>query len=187
MMKVAIYCGSASGEDVSYQQQTTALGTFLAKQGFDLVYGGGDVGLMGTIADAFLASGANAYGVMPEHLAEKELAHKGLTELTVVADMHERKAAMADMADAFIALPGGAGTLEEIFEVWTWAQLGLHKKPCAFFNINNYYEPLFRMIEQMVSAGFTKPIYEQMLIKTNDAQTLVTELKAYQPPTIKWS
>jgi uncharacterized protein (TIGR00730 family) len=186
-MKVAIFCGSASGNDVVYEQATQALGKYLAKHGVSLVYGGGNVGLMGTIADSFLAEGAAVYGVMPEHLVNRELAHRKLTELTIVADMRERKAAMMELADAFVALPGGAGTMEEIFEAWTWGQLGLHKKPSAFYNVNGYYDDLLNMITTMADSGFVRPQYAQMLIKTDRPEQLLSSLQNYQAPADKWS
>lgn len=185
-MKIAVFCGSSSGEHPDFVRETKALGHYLATNGIDLVYGGGHVGLMGAIADAFLEKGRHVYGVIPEHLKEKEIAHQGLTELRVVADMHERKAAMAQMADAFVALPGGAGTLEEIFEAWTWAQLGHHSKPCAFYNINGFYDPLIKMISTMSASGFLKAQYADMLIHTHQPETLLSSIHAYIPPKQKW-
>lgn len=185
-MKVAVFCGASSGNDPRYVETTKALGKYFAEQGVDVVYGGGDVGLMGTIADAVLAHGGKVYGVIPEYLKSKEIAHEHLTELHVVADMHERKAKMADLADAFVALPGGAGTLEEIFEVWTWAQLGHHAKPCAFYNVMGFYDPLMSMVRQMSEAGFIRPQYVDMLINTDQPDELLTALKTYQPPKKKW-
>lgn len=186
-MKVAIFCGSARGNDPIYEQSTKELGQYLANNGVSLVYGGGNVGLMGTIADAFLAEGAAVYGVMPEHLVNRELAHKNLTELTIVTDMRERKAAMMDMADAFVALPGGAGTLEEIFEAWTWGQLGLHKKPSAFYNVNGYYDSLLSMIRTMAESGFVRPHYADLLINTDSPTQLLSELQNFKAPADKWS
>lgn len=186
-MKVAIFCGSAPGNDPIYKQTTAALGKYLARSGISLVYGGGNVGLMGTIADAFLAEGAAVYGVMPEHLVNRELAHKQLTELTIVADMRERKAAMMELADAFVALPGGAGTMEEIFEAWTWGQLGLHKKPSAFYNVNGFYDDLIKMINTMAESGFVRSQYAQMLISTDNPEQLLSALQNYQAPADKWS
>ncbi|MCC4263711.1 TIGR00730 family Rossman fold protein [Oceanimonas baumannii] len=185
-MKIAIFCGSSSGNDLTFVKATKALGSYLANNGVDLIYGGGKVGLMGTIADSFLASGGKVYGVIPEYLKEREIAHQGLTELKVVADMHERKATMAQMADAFVALPGGAGTLEEIFEAWTWAQLGHHIKPCAFYNTNGFYNPLIEMIKKMSDAGFLKPQHCDMLIKTDNSAELLSLIKSYKAPDRKW-
>ena len=185
-MRVAIFCGSSSGDQPQFTQQTHALGLFLASQGIDLVYGGGKVGLMGAVADAFLQGGASVYGVIPQYLADKEIAHTGVTELEVVADMHARKSRMADLADAFIALPGGAGTLEEVFEVWTWAQLGHHSKPCAFYNIEGFYDPLLAMIKHQIATGFMRPEYGDMLITTNNASELLERINTYEPPKKKW-
>lgn len=185
-MKVAVFCGSAAGHEPVFIEATRALGRHFVQQGIDVVYGGGHVGLMGAIADSVMQAGGRVYGVMPKHLVDREIAHQGLTELTVVKDMHERKAAMADMADAFVALPGGAGTLEEIFEVWTWAQLGHHQKPCAFYNVEGFYEPLFGMIEQMMKTGFLKNAYADMLIRTADPQALTDAFRHYQAPQNKW-
>lgn len=185
-MKIAIFCGSSSGNNPEFVEATKALGYFLANNGVDLVYGGAKVGLMGAVADSFLENDRKVYGVIPEHLQEKEIAHQGLTELKVVADMHERKAEMARMADAFVALPGGAGTLEEIFEVWTWAQIGYHSKPCAFYNINGYYDQLFEMISHMSESGFLKEKYAEMLIRMDEPTSLLSSIKSYTPPKQKW-
>ena len=140
MKSIGIFCGSSAGEHPLYLDTARLVGRTLAQQGLALVYGGGKVGLMGAVADAALEAGGVVIGVMPRGLVEREIAHRGLTELHVVEDMHERKTKMAALADGFIALPGGAGTLEEIFEQWTWAQLGIHEKPCAFLNIKGYYD-----------------------------------------------
>jgi uncharacterized protein (TIGR00730 family) len=186
-MRIAVFCGSSSGNNPDFISATKILGKYLADNNIDIVYGGGKVGLMGTIADSVLAHGGKVYGVIPEHLKEKEIAHQNLTELKVVADMHERKACMAEMADAFVALPGGAGTLEEIFEAWTWAQLGHHNKPCAFYNINNFYDQLIGMIDQMSTSGFLNAQYAEMLIHTNDPEELLTSIRSYQAPKQKWT
>ncbi|PSF09702.1 TIGR00730 family Rossman fold protein [Marinobacter fuscus] len=186
-MKIAVFCGSSSGENPVFAQATRALGHYLATNGVDLVYGGGNVGLMGVVADAFLEKGAKVYGVIPEHLKDRELAHHGLTELKIVANMHERKAAMAQMADAFVALPGGVGTLEEIFEAWTWTQLGYYSKPCAFYNINGFYNLLFETISNMATTGFVKPQHADMLIRTDNAEELLTAIRSYEAPRPKWT
>lgn len=153
MKSIGIFCGSSAGEHPLYLETARLVGRTLAQQGLALVYGGGKVGLMGAVADAALEAGGVVIGVMPRGLVEREIAHRGLTELHVVEDMHERKTKMAALADGFIALPGGAGTLEEIFEQWTWAQLGIHEKPCAFLNIKGYYDPLQAMVDNMVRKG----------------------------------
>ena len=186
-MKVAVFCGSSSGNKPEFLQATKELGAYLAQNGIDLVYGGGKVGLMGAIADAFIENGGKVYGVIPQHLKSREIAHEGLTELTVVADMHERKATMATMADAFVALPGGAGTLEEIFEAWNWAQLGHHQKPCAFYNVDGFYNPLIDMISHMSDSGFVRPQYAEMLIHANQPDELLSLINAYEPPQQKWT
>jgi len=186
-MKIAVFCGSSTGNNPDFVQATKVLGHYFGEQGIDLVYGGGKVGLMGTIADAVLESGGKVFGVIPKYLEEKEIAHTGLTELTIVTNMHERKAKMAEMADAFVALPGGAGTLEEIFEAWTWAQLGHHAKPCAFYNTNGFYNQLIDMIGTMTDSGFLKPHYANMLIQTNTPESLLTAINCYQAPQHKWT
>lgn len=186
-MKIAIYCGSSSGNAPHFVESTKMLGKFLAKNGIDIVYGGGNVGLMGTMADAVLNAGGRVYGVIPEDLKNKEIAHPNLTELKVVKDMHQRKAAMANMADAFVALPGGPGTLEEIFEAWTWAQLGHHTKPCAFYNMSGFYDPLKVMVDTMCASGFIKPEYSQMLIHVDNPEALLSAINVYQAPKDKWA
>ncbi|MGB5918322.1 TIGR00730 family Rossman fold protein [Arcobacter sp.] len=185
-MKIAVFCGSSAGNNIEYINATKRLGKYFAQNNIEVVYGGGNVGLMGTIADSVMENGGKVYGVIPEKLKEKELAHRGITELKVVSNMHERKAAMAELADAFVVLPGGAGTLEEIFEVWTWAQLGFHNKPCAFFNINGFYDKLFEMIDNMCEAEFLKQEYSDMLIKTDNQEELLKAIKEYLPPKQKW-
>ncbi len=185
-MRVAVFCGSKPGNKPHFINETKKLGHYFAQQNIDVVYGGGHVGLMGTIADATLEKGGKVNGVIPRHLESKEIAHGNLTELTIVANIHERKARMAELADAFVALPGGAGTLEEIFEAWTWAQLGYHKKPCAFYNIEGYYDPLLEMIKRMKDAEFLTADYADMLILTDSPKSLVEKFKAYQPPEQKW-
>lgn len=186
-MKVAVYCGSRPGNEPLYAEKARELGEFFGKNGIDLVFGGGHVGLMGITADAVLASGGKVYGVIPEHLVSRELAHPSLTELFVVKDMHERKAKMAELADGFVALPGGIGTLEEIFEVWTWAQLGMHRKPCAFYNVNGFYDPLLDMVKTMVATGFVNQQYLDMIVLTQTPMDLVDGFHAYTPPKEKWA
>ncbi|MBW4935154.1 LOG family protein [Marinobacter sp. F4206] len=186
-MKVAVYCGSRSGTDPQYARKVRELGEFLGANGVDLVFGGGHVGLMGIVADAVLESGGQVYGVIPEHLRDRELAHAGLTELFVVRDMHERKSKMAELADGFVALPGGIGTLEEIFEAWTWGQLGFHQKPCALYNIDGFYDPLLAMVEAMKTAGFLKQEYIDMLVVTDTPAQLLEGFRTYRPPHEKWA
>ena len=185
-MTIAIYCGSSLGNNSLYEKAVEALGQFLAQNNIDIVYGGGRVGLMGILANSVLKHGGKICGVIPKNLEEKELAHKGLTQLLIVDDMHERKAKMEELSDAFMALPGGAGTLEEIFEVWTWTQIGLHEKPCAFYNVNGFYDKLLDMISFMSGEGFIKKEYIDMLIKTDNNEELLSLIKEYKAPKSKW-
>src|SRR6202167_6449552 len=186
MKTVCVFCGSSSGSDPAYSEAARATGTALVYRGLQLVYGGGKIGLMGALADAVLSAGGKVVGVMPRDLADSEIAHQGLSELHVVETMHERKARMADLGDAFIALPGGTGTLEEIFEQWTWAQLGIHAKPCGFLNVNGYFDPLFALIERMVAEGFMARSFATMLAIETDPDRLLAPFRAYQPPPQKW-
>jgi hypothetical protein len=163
------------------------MGETLARRGLGLVYGGGNVGLMGIVADAALAVGGRVIGVIPEFLFAKEIAHAGLTELHVVSSMHERKALMADLSDAFVALPGGYGTLEEFCEVLTWAQLGLHQKPNGLLNVEGYYEPLLKLFDQAVTEQFLKPELHSLVLEASDPDHLLDLLANYQPPRVdKW-
>jgi len=151
------------------------------------VYGGGNVGLMGTLADAVLSAGGQVTGVMPRALVEREIVHQGVADLRVVETMHERKQLMADLADAFLALPGGPGTLEEIFEQWTWAQLGIHAKPCGFLNVNGYFTPLVNMMERMVVEGFLAAPLAAMVAVENQPEKLLARFETYRPPARKWA
>lgn len=186
-MILGIFCGSADGENPIYRQTALEVGRRLAADGVGIVYGGGRVGLMGAVADGALAAGGRVIGVIPRALVDRELAHPGLTEMHVVETMHERKAAMAEIADGFVALPGGAGTLDEIFEQWTWAQLGIHGKPCGFLDVGGYYRPLRAMIETMVAEGFTRARYAEMLVFADDVDAIVARFRAYAPPSAKWT
>ncbi|MDA7966982.1 TIGR00730 family Rossman fold protein [Ruegeria sp.] len=170
MKQVAVFCGSSTGNCPEYAQAAIDLGTALAKRSITLVYGGGKGGHMGQIADATMAAGGRAVGVMPEALVEREISHPGLTKLHVVPDMATRKSKMSELSDGFIALPGGAGTLEEITEQWTWGQLGIHGKPVAFLNINGFYSHMQAFIAHVTEQGFMKPEYRDMLI-FNDTPT----------------
>ncbi|QCP48760.1 TIGR00730 family Rossman fold protein [Trinickia violacea] len=188
MKSVCVYCGSSFGVKPVYAKAAQSFGRALVEAGLTLVYGGGRVGLMGTIADEVLAAGGRAIGVIPELLVNKEVGHRGLSELHVVPDMHQRKKMMADLSDAFVALPGGAGTLEELFEVYTWAQLGYHHKPVALYNIDGYYDPLVTMLEHTVQEGFMQQTYLDILQIDTDAAALIDKVKRYQPPgKDKWS
>lgn len=177
---VCVYCGSSPGLKPEYRQTAFAFGAFLAGQGITVIYGGGNVGLMGAVADGALSVGGRVVGVIPRALREKELAHLGLAELIEVESMHERKLEMARRADAFVALPGGVGTLEEIFEVFTWTQLGFHLKPCAFFNVGGFYTPLITFLEQVVQQGFLKREHLDMVVMDDDMGRLVARLAAYE-------
>lgn len=186
-MRFCVFCGASSGRLPVYAEAAGLLGRRLAESGIGLVYGGASVGLMGTVADAALAHGGEVIGVIPRALADKEIAHHGLTELHVVGSMHERKAMMADLSDGFIALPGGIGTLEELFEVWTWAQLGYHAKPAALLDVNGFYDRLQSFIDHVVEEGFLKPVHRSMLIAASDVDALLARMQGYEPPVVpKW-
>ena len=178
MKRIAVYCGSKTGNDPIFVEAAKTLGKELADQKIDLVYGGGAIGLMGVIANAVLDNHGKAIGVIPDKLYELEVAHTGLTELYRVKTMHERKALMADLSDGFIAMPGGIGTLEEITEVMTWAQIGYHDKPCSFFNVAGYYDHFFRFFENMQAQGFLYHSLKVSAIVEDQAQTLLSKLKA---------
>ena len=160
------------------------LGQALPAAGFDLVYGGAAIGLMGRIADAVLDAGGSVIGVMPESLAEREIAHSGLTELEVTTSMHDRKTRMADLSDAFIAMPGGLGTLEELFEIWTWAQLGFHQKPIGLLNVDGYYDALLTFLDQSAQAGFVKTAHRDMLLTSGKADELISMMQSFKPESI---
>lgn len=186
-MRLCVFCGSNAGHDPIYMAAARLLGESLARNGIDLVYGGASVGLMGAVADSALAHGGRVIGVMPQALVDKEIAHNGLSDLRVVGSMHERKALMAELADGFIALPGGLGTFEELFEVWTWAQLGYHEKPCALLNAGGFYDKLTSFLDDVVERGFVKPVHRAMLIVESDPPALIEAIRAYEPPkVIKW-
>jgi uncharacterized protein (TIGR00730 family) len=186
MKAVCVFCGSNVGRNPAYQQAAVAVGTALAKAGLKLVYGGGKVGLMGAVADAAIAAGGDVAGVMPRALVEREIAHAGLSDLHVVETMHQRKTMMADLADAFIALPGGAGTLEEFFEQWTWAQLGVHGKPCGLLNVADYFAPLIAMMQRIVAEGFIAERYVEMLVIEASIEPMLKRFASYTPPPQKW-
>lgn len=187
LRSLCVFCGSSLGKHQDYAAVAHELGSCFAEAGITLVYGGGKVGLMGAVADATLAAGGRVLGVMPEHLVSQEIAHTGLSELHVVSSMHERKEKMAALADGFVALPGGAGTFEELFEQWTWAQLGIHAKPCALLNTKGYFDPLLTMIDGMVAEGFMKPAYRDMLIVSEAPAALLERIGSYLPPSPKWA
>ncbi len=171
-----MYCGSRRGDDPRFVQAAVELGQRLAHGGHELVYGGGRVGLMGAVADATLAAGAHVTGVIPSALLDREVGHTGLTKLIVVQTMHERKLAMAERADAFVALPGGIGTLEELYEMWSWRQLGYHDKPVALLNVAGYYDPLLAFMRASVASGFVSERHHALLIVENDVASLLARL-----------
>lgn len=185
MKSVAVFCGSSHGASDVYVEEAKKLGRELAKQNITLVYGGASVGVMGAVADAVLDAGGKVIGVMPRFLDEKEISHKKLSELIFVDSMHERKKTMADLAEGFIVLPGGPGTMEEFFEVFTWAQLGLHQKPCGLLNINHYYDPLIEFFRHMIKEQFLHEKYRSMAIVEEDPQKLLERFASYEPPSIK--
>lgn len=186
-MRYCVFAGSSTGHDPIFGRAAARMGTTLAERGIGLVYGGASVGLMGILADAARSRGGEVIGVIPRSLVEKEVAHSGLADLRVVGSMHERKALMGELSDGFIALPGGLGTLEELFEVWTWAQLGHHGKPCALLNIGGFYDGLTSFLNHVVEAAFLKPVHRNMLIAADDVDALLLALLAYQPPKVdKW-
>ena len=181
LRSVCVYCGSNAGSRPAYAERAAQLGERLAREGLTLVYGGGNVGLMGIVADAALAAGGEVVGVIPQQLMRWEVAHTGLTRLEVVANMHERKARMFDLSDAFIALPGGFGTLDEMFEMLTWRQLGLGDKPCAFLDVDGFFEPLMAMLDRMVAERFLHPDQRRDLWHGADLDALLTWMRAYRP------
>ncbi len=185
-VRVCVFCGSSTGSDPAYGEAAALVGRALAERGVGLVYGGARAGTMGVVADAALAAGGDVVGVIPQSLVDREVAHTGLADLRVVAGLHERKAAMADLADAFLTLPGGAGTLEELFEVWTWAQLGLHTKPIALLDVRGYYQPMLRFLENMGEEGFLDPTAREMLIVESDIDRVMERFADYRPPPSKW-
>ncbi|HSN85520.1 MAG TPA: TIGR00730 family Rossman fold protein [Thermoanaerobaculia bacterium] len=187
MKALCVFCGSNPGASPDYARAAARMGALLAERGLTLIYGGGHVGLMGVLADAALKAGGRVIGVIPEALEAREVAHTGLTELRVVRSMHERKALMSELADGFIALPGGIGTMEEWFEVWTWGQLGIHPKPLGMLNVAGYYDHLLAFFDRMVADGFLPQAHRSMAIVGEDGGILLDRLATYVPPrTEKW-
>ena len=186
MNSIAIFCGSSLGSDPIFADIAQLTGETIAKQGKTLVYGGGRSGLMGIIADSALAAGGQVLGVIPQGLVDRELAHPDLTELYIVKNMHERKTKMSELSDGFIALPGGAGTIEEIFEQWTWAQLGIHLKPCAFLNVEGFYSDLFKFIQLSTQKGFTKERFTDALICSDSIEAIMAQFEVFVAPEPKW-
>ncbi len=183
--QVCVFAGSKSGALPAYAEGARLLGTELGRRGLGLVYGGGQIGLMGAVADAAMAAGSEVIGVIPRALDRREVAHRGISQLRVVESMHERKAAMAAEADAFIALPGGLGTLEELFEVLTWAQLGIHRKPCGLLDVSGYYGPLLGFLDGQVGAGFVLPVHRELLQVAAEPGVLLDRLQAREPPALR--
>lgn len=187
MRRICVYCGSNVGENPIYRETAQAVGTLLASKGFGLVYGGGNVGLMGVLADAALAASGEVIGIIPDGLFSREVGHPDLTEMRVVTTMHERKALMADLSDGFIALPGGMGTLDELFEILTWAQLGIHAKPCGLLNIAGYFNPLIALLDHMVAEKFLRPEHRALALVDDDAGRLLARFAEYEAPRVeKW-
>jgi uncharacterized protein (TIGR00730 family) len=187
LRRLCVFCGSNAGREPGYRRLAEGLARTLAGRGIGIVYGGGRVGLMGVLADAALAAGGDVIGVIPQALIDREIGHRGLTELRVVNSMHERKALMAELADGFVALPGGIGTLEELFEVWTWAQLGLHAKPCGVLDADGFYAPLVAFLDHLVDTGFVRPAHRAMLLSAPSPEALLAAFAAYRAPRVgKW-
>jgi uncharacterized protein (TIGR00730 family) len=185
MKRVCVFCGSSAGRNPRYLEAAKRVGVTLARRGIGLVFGGGSIGLMGAVADAALEAGGEVVGVIPKALQLRELAHARLTTLHVVASMHERKAKMADLADAFVALPGGMGTLEELSEILTWAQLGLHARPCGLLDVEGYYRPLIAFFDHAAAEGFLRPEHRRLVLVADDAEALLDQFEAWKPPPIE--
>ncbi|GAA0615392.1 TIGR00730 family Rossman fold protein [Virgibacillus siamensis] len=185
MKHLAVFCGSSNGLSEAYRDGAVQLGQELAKQHITLVYGGSSIGIMGAVANTVLENGGNVIGIIPKMLEAKEISHPNLTELIVVDSMHERKAKMAELADGFMALPGGTGTLEEFIEVFTWAQLGMHQKPCGLLNINHYYDPLISLIHHMADQAFLQEQFREMALVDNRPDVLLDKFNSYEPPAVR--
>ena len=188
MRRICVFCGSSPGARPAYAEAAAEMGRLLAEEGVGAVYGGGQVGLMGVLADAVLEAGGEIVGVIPQALVDREIGHPGVADMRVVGSMHERKALMADLADAFVALPGGLGTLEELFEVYTWAQLGLHRKPCGLLDVDDYYAGIATFLSHAVEERFLPEQHRAMLIVERDPRELLRRIRAWEPSTIqpKW-
>jgi uncharacterized protein (TIGR00730 family) len=185
--RVCVYAGSNPGSHPAYSEAAQALAATMAERSIGLVYGGGKVGLMGVLADTMLEHGGEAIGVMPRALIDREIGHPGLTELRVVGSMHERKALMAELSDAFVAVPGGIGTLEELIEIYTWSQLGIHSKACGVLNVRGYYDHLAALLDHAVAEGFLRPQHRAVLSVAGEPAELLDRLAAFEPPAIgKW-
>ncbi|ALS01933.1 lysine decarboxylase [Enterococcus silesiacus] len=185
MKKMAVYCGASVGNKAIYQEQTKELGQWMSNNQYDLVYGGGNVGLMGILADTLIENGGKAIGVMPTFLMERELAHQAITEMHIVSDMHERKRKMIDLADCYLALPGGPGTLEEISEVVSWGRVGEHQNPCVFFNVDGYYDLLAEFFDKMVLEGFLTKKDREKIFFSDSLEAISSFINNYDPPKIR--
>ncbi|NOZ66648.1 MAG: TIGR00730 family Rossman fold protein [Alphaproteobacteria bacterium] len=187
MKRICVYCGSSPGKSPEYIDAARMLGKELVRRDIALVYGGASVGIMGEIADTVLSAGGEVIGIMPQALVDKEISHSGLTDLRVVGSMHERKAMMADISDGFIALPGGLGTIEELFEVLTWSQLGYHRKPCALLNVKGYYDTISQFLNHAVEEQFVKQIHRDMILIEENPNKLLDAMAVYISPAVdKW-
>jgi uncharacterized protein (TIGR00730 family) len=187
MVSIAVYCASSRGADPGFAAAAETLGMEIARRGWQLVYGGGHVGLMGAVADAALGAGGAVHGVITRALADKEVAHEGLTRLEVVETMHERKKRMADLADAFVMLPGGFGTIEEFFEALTWTQLGVHAKPCGILDVDGFFDPLLTLLDGMVESGFLRAEHRDLVLAESTGADLLDALLAWEPVAVaKW-
>jgi uncharacterized protein (TIGR00730 family) len=188
MERICLFCGASPGARPAYRDATAQLARLLAAEGIGVVYGGGGVGLMGALADAVLAEGGEITGIIPRSLVDREIAHRDVADMRIVASMHERKALMAELADAFIALPGGIGTLEELFEVYTWAQLGLHRKPCALLNVEGYYDSVADFLAHAVAERFLREETRELLMIESEPATLIERLNTFEPRAVvpKW-
>jgi uncharacterized protein (TIGR00730 family) len=187
LRRICVYCGSNAGNDPAHRAAAHDLGAFLARSGIGLVYGGGNVGLMGAVADGALSQNGEVIGVIPKSLMEKELGHGGVTELHVVTSMHERKQMMVDLSDGFIALPGGFGTLDELFETLTWLQLSFHDKPVGLLNVGGFFDGLIEFIDHMSRSGFLKPEHARCVLVENDPTQLLAAMESFRPPNLgKW-
>ena len=185
--RLAVFCGSNPGARPEYVEGARALGRLLCERGIGVVYGGSSVGMMAALADAVLDDLGDIIGVIPKMLVEREVAHRTLTDLRIVDSMHERKALIAELSDGFVALPGGIGTLEEFFEIWTWAQLGVHQKPCGLLNIAGYFDPLLRFLDRAVEEKFVRDVHRSMVVVESEPQHLLERFESYQPPNVvKW-
>jgi uncharacterized protein (TIGR00730 family) len=187
LRRICVFCGSSKGKAPEYVTAAEVVGRELARRGIGLVYGGGNIGLMGIVADSALAAGGEVIGVIPEALVAKEVCHRGLPDLRIVKTMHERKALMAELSDGFLALPGGFGTFEEFLEVVTWAQLGLHPKPCGLLNVSGFFTPLLKLIDHAVAEGFIRPAHRELVLVDSSFDALLTRMEEFRPPALhKW-